>query len=84
MDRAGDGSALPGHPPDRDLRPAQLREHVHAHARDQRGRFIVVGRGENIKSLSYVEHIVEATMHLCGTRKDARRSTSSTTSTSPT
>ncbi len=35
-----------------------------------RGRFLIVGRGENIKSLSYVEHILEATMFLW--RKDDR------------
>jgi nucleoside-diphosphate-sugar epimerase len=29
-----------------------------------RGRFLMVGRGDNIKSLSYVENIVDATMHL--------------------
>ncbi|UCD74941.1 MAG: NAD(P)-dependent oxidoreductase [Phycisphaerales bacterium] len=31
-----------------------------------RGRFLVVGRGVNIKSLSYIENIVEATMYLWG------------------
>lgn len=27
-------------------------------------RFVIVGKGENIKSLSYIENIVDATMHL--------------------
>jgi nucleoside-diphosphate-sugar epimerase len=35
-----------------------------------RRRFVLVGRGENIKSLSYVENIVDATLYLWG--KDDR------------
>lgn len=31
-----------------------------------RGRFLLVGKGDNIKSLSYVENIVEATLALMG------------------
>lgn len=33
----------------------------------ERGRFLMVGKGENIKSLSYVENIVDATMQLWST-----------------
>lgn len=32
----------------------------------KRGRFLVVGKGQNIKDLSYVENIVDATMFLWG------------------
>jgi nucleoside-diphosphate-sugar epimerase len=35
-------------------------------------RFVVVGKGENIKSLSYIENIVDATMYLW--RRDGRAS----------